>query len=364
MENNVAYQVGGSSFVTEDGNEIGVMRGNLSVNPTGAAAHVESRVDIHDFGHGGHGFWLQGPGVAVVDNIAAGSPDAAFVFFTSTTKTRFDAVNLDDPALAAGQKTVPVGAVPLKRFDGNTALASKSGVELWFHQHKMTDGETYIENFTSWNTRNSGIETHYSGRITIQDSLLIGNMYRFYGVGVGATHQTHDVTISNVRAEGFEVGIFAASRGANVINNITLNAIKGIYIELALDSIRTIDIAGAFVFKTATADQLQGQPQYRIFLNGSVDFGSRSLAATLSPNRIRVTGTNGSASELYFVEQAASYVPFPRSVARGFVPDAYLGLTNLQLRQRFGVSLGGRLPAYDVTAYPGYRGLLDFSPGR
>ena len=116
MENNVAVGVYGSSFVTEDGNEIGAMIGNLSLGTIGAREGIGERRAIHDFGYRGNGFWLQGPGVSLIDNVATGNRGAGFAYFTASSKNRFDAVNLENPSLAAGHAAIPVGAVPLREF--------------------------------------------------------------------------------------------------------------------------------------------------------------------------------------------------------------------------------------------------------
>ncbi len=154
MENNIAYKVVGSSFVTEDGNEIGVMRAICRLAIRVRAKQIESRTAIHDFGHEGDGFWFQGPGVQVVNNIAVGAAHAGFIFFTASSKNLFDAVNLANPSLAKGHDAVPVGSVPLSQVKGNVAFNSGFGLEVWFHMTRMPEGETIIEDFTSWNTRN------------------------------------------------------------------------------------------------------------------------------------------------------------------------------------------------------------------
>jgi hypothetical protein len=126
---NVAFNVVGSSFFTEFGDEIGSFVGNLSIGNSGSGDGLEAREDIFDFGHGGHGFWLQGPGVEVIDNIATGAHDSAFNFFTTSSEAKFKTVNMADPSLTAGRDEVPVGMVPLRAVRGNTAFGSRSGLE-------------------------------------------------------------------------------------------------------------------------------------------------------------------------------------------------------------------------------------------
>jgi hypothetical protein len=58
---------------------------------------------------------------------------------------------------------------------------------------------------------------------------------------------------------------------------------------------------------------------------------------------------------LYFNEQEAYYIPFP--VARPDAPAAYVGLTNQQLWDQFGIALGGAIVpanAYKVLGITGW----------
>src|SRR5207248_6298728 len=76
MEDNVAFNVAGAAFVTEAGDEIGSFRRNLAVRSVGSGADTVARVKLQDFGHEGDGFWLQGGGVAVEQNVAVGQAGA------------------------------------------------------------------------------------------------------------------------------------------------------------------------------------------------------------------------------------------------------------------------------------------------
>jgi DNA polymerase III psi subunit len=364
MQNNVSYNVVGAGFVAEDGNEIGDIVGNLAMNSIGSSDHIESRRNIHDWGHGGHGFWLQGPGVGVLNNIAVGHADAAYVYFTNTSKTLFDAVNLSNPALAGGRAAVPVGAAPIKAFYGNVAATSKAGLEIWFHQTFMNDGQSYIDNFKAWNIRSAGIFLFYTGRTTVRSGTLVGDMALFRGTGIDTIGLTHDVTIQNTRIEGFETGIVAPGRRTNVISGGVINAVRGIVIKGAHDTIRSLDIIGPITFKTTLPTQLFGRTPYQVYASAKVDFEFQTFESVFNADRIQFKRDKFTLASVYFPEQAANYVPFPRSEYQGIVPEGYLNLTNAELRAIYGVSLGGGFPPADAVVPAGYRALLDYTPGR
>jgi hypothetical protein len=344
FDDNVAYGVYGASFASENGNEIGAMRRNLSINADGSREDFEARVDIHDFGIQGNGFWLQGPGVEMVGNISAGSRGVGFAIYNATSVVLFDAVNLSDPSKAGGQLAVPVGSVPLKRFDGNTAYSAPVALQVWRHMLGMTDGEGVIDNFFSWNT-SGGIDIRYSSHLTVRDSRLIGDLEKFTGYGIG-TITTHDMVFDNVNIEGFDVGIKLPSRRSSTVIGGRFAAVNAILIEKGHDDIRSVNIISP-EFVDLTAAQLGGRMQYDIFMTGEKDLADTSSGTIqyFTEDRIYYTTQTGGAVRLYYSEQQPAYMPFPSAKAAGYVPNGYLNKTNQQLFSEFGLAFSGRLVA-------------------
>jgi hypothetical protein len=345
MENNVAIGVYGASFVTEDGNEIGLMQGNLSLNTGGSDDPPLSRLAIHDFGFRGHGFWLQGPGVRLVENIVAGSRDSAYFYMTSSAKNMFDAVNLDNPALAAGRDAIPVGAAPLAGFEGNTAYASRVGLEIWDHMTRMSDAESYIDGFTAWNINYAGIDVHYSGNITVREAMLLA-----YHANVGGTHGiatnwgTQDMTFENVRTGGFDVGIDIPVRGSSSVIGGYFSAVTGLFIEKGQTTNRSVSIVGAN-FSSPSSAHLDGRMHYQIYLSGTLNFSAYPSAApaVFDHEEIYVAPSGQTPFRLYFVEQLPGYVPFRAAAANGFIAAEYINKTNLQLWAAYGRAFNGSL---------------------
>jgi hypothetical protein len=359
---NVALNVRGSSFVTEDGNEIGSFDRNLSINSTGAAwESMQTRRANHDFAFNGHGFWMQGPGVELTGNIAAGSRLSGFVYFTASSKALIDAVNLDDPSMAGNQKAVPVGSVPWKKFANNVSIASQIGLDVWFHQFMMTDGDSVVDGFTSWNSIHSGITLRYAGNITIANAKLIGDVEDFNGTGVATNSFVHDVTINNLTAIGFEVGVDVPVRRATVVNGAMIAAVQAFQIEKGYDTIRSVAIIGQISISNPTPLQLRGRTHWKVYLYEDFDFqnstGRRADSYT-SADQIVWAPYGIAVRELYFYEQAPWFTPFPAATAVGVVPNGYLNLNNLQLSQIFGVAFGGQTAPADAVTAAGIRGYV------
>ncbi len=362
MIENVAFNVQGSSFVGEIGNEIGSMVRNLSIRSEGSGDGLEDRQDIFDFGHGGHGFWLQGPGIEVVDNIAASNAEAAFIFFTASSKAEFDAANLDDPSLAGGRDSLPVGTVPLKRVDGNIAFASGSGLETWFHLTHMPDGQSYIDNTTTWNTGGQGFFNPYTGRTTIRNALVLGkvNGGGVWGTAFDRNNVTNNMTYENVRAEGWEVGIDVAVNRATVIKDGIFRAVRAIEISSTEDTIRTVDIIGDPQFLPLTAQQLGGRQQFEIYLNGEISMRNRDIETYFSPDIVRLGTVRFNNHQVYYFKQAADFVPFPASATADltWLPPEIVGKTNAQLWEQYGIAPGGVVAPADAVVVEGINGLV------
>ena len=345
FEDNIAYQVVGAGFATEDGNEIGSMRRNLALNTIGGGGSSEARRHNHDFASKGHGFWFQGPGIEIVDNIAAGSANAGFTFFTSSYKNQFDAVNLDDPSMAAGHEAVPVGVVPLKQFSGNTAYAGRVGVDFWHHMSRMNDGQTYIDDFTSWNNQVAGIEAHYTGRLTIRNATLIGDLANPTGTAFVSNRFTHDITFENLHAAGFEVGIMAPVRGATVVSGGYIAAIQAVYVEKGHDARRTVDIGGGVIFASLNASQLQGRRQYTVYMSTHIDYEVQWMSdpdSFFHPDVVTLRLNGQTAFRLYSHNQLRWTTPFNYS-ASGVVPDEYVNRRNSYFQDTGGKLFGGQI---------------------
>ncbi len=358
MVNNVAFNVQGASFVTEFGSEIGSMVGNLSIRNEGSGDGLEDRQDIFDFGHGGNGFWLQGAGVEVVNNIAASSAEAAFIFFTTSSEADFDAKNLTDPSLAGGHATVPVGVVPFKRVDGNIAFAAESGLETWFHLTHVPGGQSYIDNFTSWNT-DRGMFNPYTGHTTIRNARVLGHS-GFWGTGFDRNNVTNNMTYENVRADGWEVGISVPVNRATVIRDGVFHNVRDIEVNTTEDTTRTVDIVGDPQFTSLTAQQLGDREKFDIYLDGEIELKNRDLETYFSPDIVRLGTVKFNNHQVYFDKQAASYIAFPASdtATLTWLPPEIVGQTNQQLWDAFGLAPGGAIAPADAVHVAGINGLV------
>ena len=249
-------------------------------------------------------------------------------------------------------------------FSGNIAYGSRVGLEIWHHQTLMPGDRTTIDNFTSWNTFDVGIDLHYSGNITIRNSTIISDIFGVRGVGVQTNWLTHDVTFQNLSISGFQIGIDVPVRGNNIIDGARISALQGIFIEKAHKRLAHRLCHQSTKFCPPFGVIACWRTQYNYFMYGNYsisDFNLRNGRTLYDADEIRISTDDG-ILQLYYYEQSASAIPFPASKARTLVPDQYLDKTNLQLQQLYGVSYAGGLIPTIARPYQGVFGLASRLP--
>jgi hypothetical protein len=375
FEDNVAYNVHGAAFVTEAGDEIGSFRRNLAVRSAGSGQDSVARSDIQDFGHEGNGFWLQGGGVAVEDNIAAGQRDAAFFFFTSglieeglgrrgfLVANAPEAVrvnNVKSPKEKQPPERMTINFLPLRSCKGNIAFSSGLGMTVRFHSPPVT--ETLIEDCTIWRTR-IGIRIVYSDNIHLRNLRILGEG-KDAQMGITQASEAIGGTIyENLHVEGWATGLAVSdivAKSQRIEGGYYNNRVN---IALALPYTRE---GGARIDEIKGAIKFGPASERDIALNVYYDaFYSRDPNALFAPYVVRLDIPRYGDKQLYCRDQGADYVPLKtvatgkfRSSAKGHVPEELIGKTNRELWQKFGLAIGGAVAPADASTDPKIDGLI------
>ena len=360
MEDNVSFDVFGAGFVTEFGNEIGAFRRNLAIGSQGSSDSLESRMSIFDFGHQGHGFWFQGGGVEVVDNIAADHADAAFIYYTRISPVEFNAANLSDPSIAGGRDTLKVNEVPIRLFKGNEALTSSHGLKTWFNMLSAEhDGRSVIEDFTVWGTRSHGITIPYTRQADLIDVNVINNVDNPRWIAIDSNSHTEDILYDNPRLIGWEIGIDVPLNGHNEIHDGRYSNVKNIRFTNAWGRGRHVEINGSPVFDRLSDTALAGEQQWNIFLDITFDAPNQDLSKLFTPDTIILNMGLFGGKQLYFLQQDRNSVPFPVGDAPDFIPPQLIGKTNKEMWDQYGLAIGGVLPPLrPIARNPRINGLI------
>jgi hypothetical protein len=355
MYSNVAYDVNGASFVTEVGDEIGGFYGNFAVGTTGTGAkgtneEVNAREALQDFGFSGDGFWFQGAGVSVVGNISAGNKGHAYIFYTrglyeNGVRRDFPAANLQDPAIADGQTSIPVGQVPMADFSWNTGYASAMGLVVRYHLEGAEQGqESVVEDSTFWNNA-WGIALPYAQNVVLRRLRVLNDGNSAGSIGIGSYNVVEgNTTYDNVTVAGYGLGILVPKWGTNVINGGTFNNQVDIQIQTAAVRDRVL--------------QLNNLPlQTRIDMHVDLyQLPNAILSNFWVQDTVTLNFGQFVNQRLYSFMQRADAVPFPDF--RSDIPSEYVGLSNQQLWNQFGVAIGGAIAPSNAITVPTIYGLI------
>lgn len=375
FEDNVAYNVHGAAFVTEAGDEVGAFRRNLAVRSAGSGHDTVARNDAQDFGHEGSGFWLQGGGVAVEDNVAAGHRDAAYFFFTSglveaglgrrgfrvdNVPERLRANNVQSPKEKQPADRMTLNYLPLLSCKGNTAFASGLGIVIRFHTPPVT--RSVVEDCTIWRT-GIGVRILYSDNVHLKNLRLIGGG-KSARVGVSqGSEAIGGAVYENLHVEGWATGLAVSDIVAKS------QVIRGGYYD------NDVNIALALAYTrdgTGRVDEIKGPIRFGphgtrdVALRVSYDaFYSRDPNALFFPNVVRIDTEKYPNRQLYYPDQAADSVPLKaeasgkfRSSATGHVPDELIGKTNRELWQKYGLAIAGGVAPAGAATDPRIEGLI------
>jgi RNA polymerase sigma factor (sigma-70 family) len=395
VDDNVSYRVRGSHFFTENGSEIGRFKGNLAVRSHGTGGDDDGvpipRKYAYDhplnIGHGGHGFWLQGGGVDVLDNVAVGHSYSAFGFFVANNRivtyggpqephnpltkgTRWErldvflAENLKDRSLAHGNRFLHTSAVPF-HMARCVGLASQIGLRTRGIDRTeflvLHDRQDLIEDCRFvWNEQ--GYLLGYSpGLSHLRNTQFIGSDPAGGGLpraGIGdGNHIPGFLTLENVTIDGYRTGCVLPARGVHVIKGGLLSGIRKLVVPTPW--------GGKVVVEGVKFGHMKGEEPEPI-LFGADPRGPHLYGVPPYTNWTRKFQPfelvyNG--RQVYHDDQKPNAVPFDLRDRRWAdshygTPDhgPLAGKTGRQLWEQYRLAVGGRLAPAGLTPCPDIKG--------
>ena len=181
MYGNVAFDVAGSSFVAEQGDEVGRWEGNTAIGTYGARPG-EGNEDSDDFneddGFQGTGFYLKSRAIEVVDNVAVSSARAGFNYHNNGVglqDTDTGEIGLMAEA-APGLDAMDTENVAISTFTGNQVIAAFEGIRIATDPmdsvRKYNDAYSKFVDFIGYGLEESGVSITYSSKYLFSDFLL------------------------------------------------------------------------------------------------------------------------------------------------------------------------------------------------
>ncbi|MEC3908322.1 PKD domain-containing protein [Tamlana sp. 2201CG12-4] len=230
INNNVAYNVNGASFIAEVGNEIGTFYNNISIRTLGDGKENNTAEpnfgagqnylsngnqvfenNINEFGSAGDGFWFHSHTVHFKDNVASGFTGNGFNFWNQA----LDGVDRD-PTKASNNETNEdfgsgTGLLMQKNqaYGGNIAFSQNFG-----SQASGSGGRGFhrIEDFVGYQV-NTGIRRKYTKHTEYRRLVLIGDLEDPIGNAAYDTHENgRSQQFIDAHVEGFIRGFKAEKR--------------------------------------------------------------------------------------------------------------------------------------------------------
>ena len=362
---NVAYNVTGAGFVTEVGDEIGSFRDNIAIDMKASGDDIESRLPQQDHGHTGDGFWFQGAGITVVNNVAANAAGHAFIYYTRGLsfgghKAQYLTTNLADPSIASGAASILSDFVPVKEFSGNVGYSSGFGLSIWYNLREANHpAQSIFKDSSFWNNV-TGVEVPYSYAIVLRNL----NIERAFGslgeTGVGSNNVSKNITYDNLFVSGYHAGIDAAKRGYSLVNGGTFATRIGVLVRPATQPDRVVIVQGDFAMAAIPSEVLRPWTQMGVAHRYDDLPVNNSIQHIFYESKVYLNYGPYENQQLYSAAQKPSAVPFPEALP--YIPSEYVGLTAAELQVRYGKTIFGELAPATAILIPNLGGLLQVLP--
>ncbi len=356
----VSVQCQGSCLYTERGSEIGHYNGCFGFRTSGSGKGVEERINQSDFGHDGYGLWLQGPGVTAARNVYGSHRIAAARIYCRGVDPKGLGV------IATTYNGQPIQRSSYLGWQDNAAVCCPVG-----HSYNWIDsaiaGPSVGTRLSSWGCTNGG-EMFYALNVAFVDPDFLGPNYAPQSAGVAInTGYSHDFAAKGSSICGFEVGTVMPGVGHSAVDGGQYGNVYDIDIRKdgkpeAVGAV--VEIINEPTFLGVPPAVLAGRVRVNYRLPNLLD------GLWAGPNEQPPPPVFWPASwllpdgqQLYSVQQAEDYVPFPTVPMHGTkaypaFPTVLIGLTNAQLRDQFGLCPGGMLAPMGSRPDPRTNGLI------
>ena len=222
LKDNAAYDVYGSAFAAETGNETGAWIDNIAIKGEGReTGSIKFGVNDHDLGAEGHGFWFTGRLLDVEGNVAAGQSYGGFTWMSRGIDILDSkAVNLPFDEVARYHATVGSDTPEFQSVTDNETMASRRGLEsMRLGVQQYADDRSYMDGFKAWEVV-EGVVLQYTSAYTFENVELYGtrktsDVYKtqltqnLHMIGIDLEANTQDMVFRGLLVDGFKTGVFS-----------------------------------------------------------------------------------------------------------------------------------------------------------
>jgi hypothetical protein len=378
VRDNVAYQVQGAGFITEDGSEIenDFIR-NFALGMQGTGRDGKTGTKDGDYARGGVGFWARRTGNNFEGNVAANSTYAGFVITSYyqdfVTVAAYPGAVPSEPAQGITLRTNPPGMFQDNETYGLTPIgiwaAWPSGMSI-----AGMDQPIVFQNSRIWHVHRQGVVIYHTNHINLDgmqilfdasasmdfdDRLMEG--LRRHTVGVDAlAYENDNLIIQNSRITGGLVGIQMASANGGGMENGTPAIIRDTLLDNYVDvQVRPTSSPRGKGLEVRHVSF--GRQEIPPIPDGPLPYDIQMLhgdASVFTLDRVHVHDYNrvaGDDFEVFYSQQSPeTQLPVGERPA-GVPPDATL--SNEAAWEAYGAALGGQV-AWSGSRRQGIDGLV------
>ena len=378
VQDNVAYDIQGAAFVTEDGTEIAnEFVNNFAVRIQGNGDDGKAGTKEGDYGRGGDGFWARRSGNIYRNNVVANVSGAGQVFSgyyhgdVRVPGFRGDMSHMSGNGIPKTQ-TDP-GLVENNEFYGRTRdgiwIAYPDGMHIYPDRDDFAGVSQFVVKGTRiWHVHRAGVIMWHTNGVRLEDFTILGDKdalnvsknhvfnHRFSNGIDLRFYENDNLTIENAHIEGYLNGIVTdeSNGGAQpdgqptIIRNSYLRNQINIHVPTAYYNpshedaergkaleVRNVQFAGIGVGALRGASR-----ELDIYMR----YQERYQRGIMGPDIVNVydyNGIRGNDFRVYYYEQRPDFVPSATDDAIEFVGSPEAGLTNGQLWEKYGVAVAG-----------------------
>lgn len=177
----------------------------------------------------------------------------------------------------------------------------------------------------------------------------------FPPIGVRSNGLTRNIVYDNLTVVGYAWGIQLPQTGYAVVRDGYYDNRRDFIVRTGLSPDRLVIIYGSIGFGTTA-----GGRQDELVMQQTFDMLDGTASYAFNQDTVILNYGPFVNQRAYFSVQTASAIPFP--VAEGSIPNQYIGLTNQQLWDQFGVAIGGEIAPADAVPVPNVVRLVAPSP--
>ena len=354
IENNVAYNVSGASFISEAGDEEGTFKNNISIRTIGngnenfisklsfVKSEEKSFFNIANFGSAGDGFWMQSRLVEFENNVASGFTGNGFMMWNEFI----------DGIAPPPEEIEPPSLQKALYIKNNISYGGFIGYNLGFVSEAMDGGKNQLINQIIYNV-DVGFRRKYDKNVVIENAVLIGDINHPKGDASKSHSNGSNFIFLNPHAEGFIGGLDFEHRGtvAGILEGGYFNNVNNLRVNIRHDRGQNVifnkDIEFGELSPQALAnvmsDNIEGFDgnQYNVF--GYLDIASKDDDGFIddSPpsgegakSNMVIQQADGTYRKTYLkTEQHENYIPW--TVDDGKINVNWLDKTNKELQDLY-----------------------------